>query len=182
MFPYRAEKIQSAIAFFAEEHRKKTRKPLYQTFLFKYLAFLDFMSLREAGRPVLELVYKAMYKGPVPIEIYNDKKDTPKYKFKRDQLGEFVIATDKPDLNLFSNYEIELMQRLIEIFAEQWITTGTMSDASHENILAWKRTWAKKPNAIIEYALEFDGDLFSKSGDQLTYPEEAYLTYRAMVS
>jgi hypothetical protein len=60
MIPYKNEKIQNAIAFFAKEHCKKVRKPLYQTYLYKYLAFLDFISLREVGRPALELIYKAM--------------------------------------------------------------------------------------------------------------------------
>ena len=47
MIPYQKEKIENAICFFASEHQKKTKHPLYQTFLYKYLAFLDFESLRE---------------------------------------------------------------------------------------------------------------------------------------
>jgi len=56
MVPYRNEKIQNAIAYFAEQHRLRVRRPLYQTFLFKYLAFFDFFCLKETGRPSLELV------------------------------------------------------------------------------------------------------------------------------
>jgi len=163
MLPYRKEKIQNAIAFFAKEHRKKTRKPLYQTYLYKYLAFLDFTSLRETGRPALELVYKAMRRGPVPVEIYEDKVDTHLYKFIKDDFGEFVATTNKPNMDYFSSCEIDLMNRLIEIYATKWMTTDVMSDASHEDIAAWKRTYYSKPNQIIDYSLEFEGDVFLKN-------------------
>ena len=180
MIPYRKAKIQNAIVFFAREHRKKTRKPLYQTYLYKYLAFLDFISLREIGRPLLELIYKAMQRGPVPIEIYKEKADTPLYKFVKNELGEIIVTNNKPNMDYFSSYEIELMYRLIEIYATSWMTTDVMSDASHEDIAAWRRTYYQNPNTIMDYILEFDGDLLSKK--EITYPEEAYLTYRAIAS
>lgn len=182
MIPYRKEKIQNAIVFFAREHRKKTRKPLYQTYLYKYLAFLDFISLREIGRPSLELIYKAMKRGPVPIEIYEKKEDTPLYRFVKDERGEIIVTKTKPNMDFFSSYEIDLMYRLIEIYATRWMTTSVMSDASHEDIAAWKRTYHQRPNTIIDYTLEFDGDLSSKRENELTYPEEVYLTLKAMAS
>ena len=182
MIPYRKEKIQNAIVFFAKEHRKKTRKPLYQTYLYKYLAFLDFISLREIGRPSLELIYRAMKRGPVPIEIYEKKEDTPLYRFIKDKFGEIIVTNNKPDMDFFSSYEIDLMHRLIEIYATRWMTTDVMSDASHEDITAWKRTYYQKPNTIIDYTLEFDGDLLSKRENELTYPEEVYLMLKAMAS
>jgi hypothetical protein len=182
MIPYRKEKIQNAIVFFAREHRKKTRKPLYQTYLYKYLAFLDFISLREIGRPSLGLVYRAMFRGPVPIEIYEKKEDTPLYRFVKDERGETIVAQNKPNMDFFSSYEMDLMNRLIEIYATTWMTTDVMSDASHEDITAWKRTYYQKPNTIIDYTLEFDGDLLLKKENELTYPEEVYLTLKAMAS
>ncbi len=180
MIPYRDKKIINAVAFFAKQHRKKAKRPLYQTFLYKYLAFLDFYSLKETGRPALGLTYKAMKHGPVPMEIYGDKQDTPKYKFQEDEWGEFIVVIGKPDLNYFSPYEIELMERFIDFFAQVWVNTTVISDSSHEEILAWSRTWNEKPNKIIEYALEFEGDLFSKNEEDLTFPEEVFLTLRAM--
>jgi uncharacterized phage-associated protein len=180
MIPCRNEKVQNAVAYFAEQHRKKSKRYLYQTFLYKYLAFLDFYSLKETGRPALDLVYKAMKKGPVPIEIYEHKTETPKYKFVKDEWGEFVVAKGKPDLDYFSPYEINLMDRLLEIFARKWVTSTQASDSSHERIKAWQRTWAQCPNGIIDPALEFEGDLFRKKEDQLSYSEEVYLTYRAL--
>jgi hypothetical protein len=180
MIPCRTEKIQNAIAYFAEQHRKRAKRYLYQTFLYKYLAFLDFFSLKETGRPALDLVYKAMKRGPVPIEIYGDKSETPKYKFMRDELGEVVVAKGKANLDYFSPYEIKLMDKLLEIFARKWVTSSHASDSSHEVIKAWQRTWAEHPNGIIDLALEFEGDLSRKKEGELSYQEEVYLTYRAL--
>jgi len=182
MIPYRDKKIQNAVAFFAQQHRKKTKNPLYQTSLYKYLAFFDFWSLRETGRPALELKYLAMERGPVPTEIYDKKAETQKYRFQRDDIGEMVVAKEAPEMDCFSPYEIELMEKLIEIFAQRWTTAKVMSDCSHEEIKAWRRTWARTPNGPIDYALEFDENIFSKQEKDLTYTEEAYLIHRAMVS
>jgi len=182
MIPYREKKIQNAIVFFAQNHPKKAKKPLYQVYLYKYLAFLDFLSLRETGRPALELTYKAMKRGPVPVEIYYEKINTDKYRFVKDEWGEFIVSKGKPDMDYFSHYEIDLMERLIEIYAQQWITTNIMSDSSHDDILAWQRTWAKQKNSIIDYKLEFEEDVFFKKDEDLTYPEEVYRTYKTLMS
>jgi hypothetical protein len=183
MIPYQTEKIENAICFFASEHKKKTRKPLYQTFLYKYLAFLDFEGLKETGRPVLGLKYRAMDKGPVPIEIYNKRSDyqTPLFIFQKDPEGKItILPKKKPDLQYFSKYEKGLMEKLIEIYADQFIPTKLISNASHEEILAWERTWAEKPNSMIDDRMTFAGDVLAKEDSELSYPEENYLIYRAL--
>jgi len=183
MIPYQKQKIENAICFFAREHKKKTRKPLYQTFLYKYLAFLDFETIRETGRPCLGLTYLAMKRGPVPIEIYNqrDKIESDLFQFIPDQEDRrMVLAKTNPNLNYFSKKETNQMQRLIEIYADSYITTRLISDASHEDILAWKKTWKNKQNGIIDYATGFDDNLSYKKEEDLTYPEESYLINRAL--
>lgn len=183
MIPYGKEKTENAIAFFAKEHRKKTRKVLFQTFLYKYLALLDFSSLEETGMPALDLTYMAMERGPVPIDIYRNQVDTDLYAFKKNEGGGvFIIAKSEPDLDYFSDREIALMGKLIEIYAAQWVTTGVMSDVSHGEILAWQRAWRQKKNSIIDYKLNFKDDLDLKAEDKLTFPEEVFLTYRAITS
>ena len=183
MIPYQKQKIENAICFFALEHKKKTRKPLYQTFLYKYLAFLDFESIKETGRPCLGLTYRAMERGPVPIEIYNqrDKIESDLFQFIPEQEDRrIILAKTKPNLDYFSKKEINLMQKLVEIYAGNYITTKLISDASHEAILAWKKTWKNKQNEIIDYAIGFDDNLSYKKEEDLTYPEESYLIYRAL--
>lgn len=183
MIPYQQEKIENAICFFASEHQKKTRHPLYQTFLYKYLAFLDFEILRETGRPCLGLTYKAMERGPVPMEIYGqrDKIKSPLFEFRSVQDDIYTIhPKGKPNLDYFSKTEIRQMQRLIEIYAKDYIPAKLISDASHESILAWEKTWRNNKNGIIDYSSEFDDNLSAKKEEELTYPEESYLIYRAL--
>ena len=72
MLPYRKERIENAMFFFAQKHHQKTKNYLSQTFLYKYLAFFEFRYLKATGDMPLELTYKAMERGPVPMEIYNN--------------------------------------------------------------------------------------------------------------
>lgn len=183
MIPYQKEKIENAICFFAREHLKKTKHLLYQTFLYKYLAFLDFESLRETGRPCLGLTYRAMERGPVPVEIYNQRHElkTPLFEFCPDQEQKIAIRSKcKPNFEYFSKYEIDKMHKLIEIFGKSYIPAKLISDASHEAIIAWKKTWMNNPNGIIDYIDEFDNDILNIKEELLKYPEESYLIYKAL--
>ena len=177
MIPYRDEKIKNACIFFAGEHRKNARRPLYQTHLYKYLAFFDFYCLRETGKPALEMNYRAMERGPVPLEVYDGKERVSGCRFVKDDQGELVIPNSKPNLDFFSDIEIEILQRLVDIYSQIWVSAATMSDATHEEIRAWKRTIRNK---MIDPALEFEGDIFKKKEDELTFQEQVYLTHKAV--
>jgi uncharacterized phage-associated protein len=183
MIAYRAEKIKNAICYFAAEHAKKTKKHLYQTFLYKCLAFLDFESLNDTGHPVLGLKYKAMLREPVPPEIYDKRKGlkTECFEFKELEDEKFIIIPKgHPDLGYFSSYEIQKMHRLIEIFADVFVRASDISDASHESIRAWRETWKKNKNGIIDYDAQFSEDLNHKDEKKITPPEEHYLIYKAL--
>lgn len=181
--PYRDEKIKNAICFFAKEHQERTHKPLSQTFLYKYLAFLDFKSLDDTGRPVLGLTYRAMKMGPVPKEIYEVRDTLKNDCFIFISIGEdkyIIRPLGNPDLDYFSPYEIKEMNRLIEIFADHFVKTSDISEASHQEIKAWLVAWNKQPNSIIDYDLEFDDDILTRDKADLTFAEENYLMYKAM--
>ncbi len=183
MIAYREEKIRNAICYFATEHTKRTKKPLHQTFLYKYLAFLDFESLSDTGHPVLGLKYKAMGRGPVPIEIYDKRKSLKTECFQFKELEDekiIIIPTGRPNLEFFSSYEIQKMRRLIEIFADVFVKASDMSEASHESIRAWKETWKKNKNGVIDYDDQFSKDVKCKDEKKLTPPEEHYLIYKSL--
>jgi hypothetical protein len=72
------------------------------------------------------------------------------------------------------------MHKLIEIFGKSYIPAKLISDASHEAIIAWKKTWMKNPNGIIDYIDEFDNDILNIKEELLKYPEESYLIYKAL--
>src|SRR5690606_37169194 len=138
--PYQKEKIDNAICYFASEHSKKAKKPLHQTGLYKYLAFLDFRGFIETGRPILGLCYRAMRNGPVPTEIYNNREnlDSNCFEFINNGDSQFLInAIGKPNLDYFSKFELDEMSKLIEIFANDYVKAKTFSDASHEELKAW---------------------------------------------
>jgi uncharacterized phage-associated protein len=183
MIAYQKEKIENAICFFAFEHQKATKQPLYQIFLYKYLAFLDFECLRSIGRPSLGLKYLAMERGPVPIDIYNqrDSYKSDCFKFKKVDENKYIIEPQgRPDLAYFSPYEVSQMRRLIEIFADRFVRSNEMSEASHEEIRAWRRAWRRGKNSIIQFEDEFDEKISVKNPKDLSPAEEAFLIYKGV--
>jgi hypothetical protein len=183
MLPYRKERIDNALFFFAQNHYKKTRIYLSQTFLYKYLAFFEFRYLKKTGDMPLELTYKAMERGPVPMEIYSNR-DKPEYFLKvgfepfplRDgKTGYLVKPKGIFEQDYFADAEIDEMNNLIEIFAQQWVKASDMSDMSHQAIKAWKKTYSIQPNADIDPIEEFDRDIMAVSEDDLTTAEERFL-------
>jgi uncharacterized phage-associated protein len=188
MLAYRKERIDNAILFFAREHYKKTGNDLSQTALYKYLAFFEFRYLKKYGEMPLELEYRAMEHGPVPIEIYAN----------RETRGYFSLATFEPvtlkgggrgyiikpkgsfNPDYFAETELEEMKDLIEFFAQRWVTASIMSDSSHREIKAWRITRKEHPDATIDPINEFDRDILSIPADDLTPEEERYLFKRSI--
>ena len=184
MIAYRKEKIDNAICYFAAEHHNRTGRYLSQTILFKYLAYLDFMSLKDVGRPSLELEYKAMDNGPVPHKLYNRRKNykTSLVEFVPRGNGKYIIKAKKnANLDYFSKYEIKKMDELLTKYADLNITEKDISDRickdSHVEIRAWDIAYKKEKNSIINYEDTFE-DLLNKPEDELTLTEEKFLSYK----
>jgi uncharacterized phage-associated protein len=175
-------KVENAICYIAKEYKKKARKYISQTVLYKILAFIDFDSVKETGKPAFGLEYSAMENGPVPREIYDKRQDydTELFRFCPKDGGKFVVIAKekaKPDLDYFSGYEVELINKLLFIFGDSKVNAGHASKASHERITVWEKAWNRKPNSKIDFAEMFD-NLEEKK--DLTYPEEVYITYSAL--
>lgn len=185
MIPYNKERIDNAILFFAKEYKRKTRKYLYQTQLYKFLGFFDFMGQERFGTPPLNLEYVAMERGPVPIEIYKNRNSINEslYSFEKIENEVYqVYPKGKVNLDFFSKNEIELMKELIEIYADIFVKTKDISDASHQRINAWKKTWNTKPNSLIDYDLTFNADIYDKNSEKLSIAEENYITFKTLQS
>jgi uncharacterized phage-associated protein len=183
MVAYRKERINHALLFFAQEHYKKTHNYLSQTALYKYLAFFEFRYLKSHGEMPLDLEYRAMEHGPVPVEIYANR-ETRNYftlvAFEPAGNGFIVKPTGKFNPDYFAETELAEMRTLIEIFAQQWIGAGVMSKASHDDIRAWETTYKKHPNRIINPLDEFDRNILEIPEEELTPLEERYLTQKAI--
>ena len=190
MLPYRKERIANAMLFFAQKHYDKTKKYLPQTFLYKYLALFEFRYLKQTGDMPLELTYKAMKRGPVPTEIYNNRDKPgyfPKVIFEPTPMENGKTKyTVKPkgnfDPDYFADAELEEMNNLIEIFAQGWVTSTEMSEASHQAIKAWRKTYSRNPDTYIDPIEEFDRDILSIPEEALCTEELKYLTHRKMAA
>ncbi|MHB1253221.1 MAG: type II toxin-antitoxin system antitoxin SocA domain-containing protein [Candidatus Humimicrobiaceae bacterium] len=184
MIAYRNEKIDNAICYFAAEHHNRTGRYLSQTILFKYLAYLDFMSLKDTGRPSIELEYKAMDNGPVPYKLYNRRRNykTSSVEFISKGNEKFIIKAKKnANLDYFSKYEIKKMAELLAKYADPNIAEKDISsricEDSHNEIKAWEIAYKKKENSIMNYEDTFE-DLLNKPENELTLMEEKFLSYK----
>jgi uncharacterized phage-associated protein len=181
MVAYQKEKTDNAICFFAKEYKKRTHKAIPQTILYKLLAFLDFYSVRDTGLPALGLKYCAMEMGPVPIELYKDKPETALYKFSQIEDNRYVIiAKGMPNLDYFSQYEIDEMNKLIDIHAGSSVKTKHISKASHDEIPAWKKAYQTKPNSLIDYKDMFDACFEAKESGKLSPAEERFIVQKCL--
>jgi hypothetical protein len=137
----------------------------------------------------LELTYKAMEHGPVPMEIYSNR-DKPNYFSKvifepsQTKSGKPIYVV-KPngtfDSDYFAKAELDEMNDLIDMFAQQWVSATEMSEASHQAIQAWKKTYSRQPNANIDPIEEFDRDIMTVPEDSLQTGELKYLIHRKML-
>jgi hypothetical protein len=183
MIAYQKEKIENAICYFAAKHKEKTGRFLFQTSLYKYLALFEFEFVKKYGQPPIGLTYRAMERGPVPLEIYGkrEKYETQCFSFHKNPEGKiFIVPKNRPDLDYFSMAEQDEMIRLVEIYADEFVTSEHMSKASHSEIEAWQKAWAAKPNSIIDYKLTFGDDIETKPSDKLSPAEENFLIYKGM--
>jgi uncharacterized phage-associated protein len=186
MLSYRKERIDNAILFFAHEHYKKTQRYLSQTELYKYLAFFEFHYLTENGEMPLELTYKAMAHGPVPMEIYDHRSNAAFFSLvtfepfqpPKGKPGYRIRPNGNFDADYFSEAELTEMKRLIGVFAQEGIDAATMSEASHQSIKSWQKAYSRKQNAVINPLDEFQRDITNIPEGQLSSAEERYLLHR----
>jgi hypothetical protein len=183
---YRKERIDHSILFFAGKHYSKTHQYLSQTFLSKYLAFFEFRYLKTHGDMPLELTYKAMRHGPVPVEIYDNRNNPAyfslvtfeSYTTAKGGGGYLVKPKGRFEADYFAEDELAEMNSLIEMFAQQWVNASIVSEASHQAIKAWRKTYNKTPNGYIDPIEEFDRNISAIPEDELSSQEERYLIHR----
>ena len=145
---------------------------------------MDFWGVENHGRPVFDLTYLAMKMGPVPREIYNNRQalSCPLFEFIEKGEGKFeVVSKGDPEMEFFSEAEAEKMSNMMEIYGDPVMTTALFSEASHQEIMAWRRTFKERPNQPIDYKLMFPGDIEQKNLDDLDPIEEAFLVHRAIL-
>ena len=191
--PYQKERIKNAISFLAKEYKSKTSNYLPSIYLYKFVALIEFNSIKKYGQPVFGFTYKAMKNGPVPLELYENKDNlkTDCYEFNftgkaiidgKEVDTYKIISTKEPDLDYFSDLEIDELYNIIEIFADKSIKSKHLIESSHTEIYAWRKKYEiqKLHNSIIEYIDEFPGNIKTKPFEKLSLEEENILLYQSM--
>ena len=111
--------------------------------IFKILYFADQKHLANYGRTITGDKYIAMQKGPVPSRVYDifkiikgeyifENKNNLS-KFFKIENGYIVKPLAKPDLDLFSESDIECLNESIK--ENEGLDFGELKDKSHD--LAW---------------------------------------------
>lgn len=186
MIAYKTEKLNNAICYFASEVYKRRKEYLPQTLLYKLLSYLDFTSIEKLGVPALELKYRALKNGPVPEEIYQNKDgyETDCFKFEKRSNRRFIIISKREaDLDYFSDFEIEIMDNLLNKYIAKDTNMKAVIDNicndSHNEIKAWWKAFSRKQNSIMNYSDTFEG-IDQKDLENLSINEERFLVYRGL--
>ena len=182
MRAYHEEIIDNVVSYIAQRYYSAFHRNITQTLLFKVLALLDFRSLRQNGRPCLELTYSARERGPVPEQLYN--RDLSAYKAftvkekKYDRYNtRYFISTKVPNLDYLSPSEIAILNGIIDQFISEKVNGSKASEITHKEIKAWKLAYDREPNSLMSYDDEFD-NLENKDEGDMTIPELNYMKYR----
>jgi uncharacterized phage-associated protein len=141
------EKLLNAIIYFLRE-----TKHCHTLKLFKLLNFADFEHFRQTGRTIFGLEYRALPKGPVPTELFEEIKRGGGKDLKaaislfevKDEITDALLRRDlKPragfDKKWFSKREQRILDRVAEFFRE--LRAEDMSEFSHENKKPWSHVY-----------------------------------------
>ncbi len=137
----------------------------------KLLFALDFEHFKNTGRSVTGIKYYAYPLGPYPkneLEKINDKEMPPDlshfmsilpmYEEDGEEKG-YLFKTKhgtKPNLSLFSNRELKIMQWLAEVFYDA--SGEQMKNWSHQRGTPWQRVWQIENRPFEEIAYTYAVD------------------------
>lgn len=151
------EKIIHAVVYFATntQHCGKVK-------LFKLLYLLDFEHLREIGRSVTGLDYRAWKMGPVPLDLVQewdqlepDMANAVDIRAEKviDFIRERVVPKIRFDESPFTRRELRLMQDIGTRFRDE--LTKPLIGFTHEDRGPWDKIWdsGRGNNERIPYAL-----------------------------
>ena len=102
------------------------------TKLNKQLFFSDFLAYRKFGKPITAADYMALAFGPAPrrlVPIRADMIEDEDCRLEAWAHQERIVALRDPDLTLFSERELSLVNEVIEALRDT--TTDEVSDLSH---------------------------------------------------
>ena len=155
------KKLLNAVLFFASYTKRVNLGKLS-----KLLYFLDFIHFNQTGYPSIGLKYYTFEKGPVPKDFWLEIRDADVPEDFKGKIGlirrtdDFapnykeveIRALEKPDLSVFTQREIEILDDLAFVYKEA--TASDMSEVTHLPKQPWDITKREKGNnKPIDYLL-----------------------------
>jgi hypothetical protein len=180
---YNKQIVENAVAYIAQSYWHKTNKHIDQVVLYKILAFSDFECVRTTGRPLTALKYYAERMGPVPHALKNMKSEVyEKRVIREENFGKPVFVYKKePNIDLFSDYELDVMDKYIDRAVNEEWTAEKASDISHIEIKSWQIAIDNNyPRKLMDYADEFGSDFKTKKESERTSAEANYAIYAVL--
>ena len=167
-----SKRLEEAIIYFARECADLPRFGM--TKMYKALLIADILAKSTLGETVTRWRYLRFDKGPVPVDAHrlieeHDSLSVMEVPVHNMTLKR-IVAHRKPDLSVFSDEEINLMQMAIGIVSDH--TADGVSELSH-GIPAWR--WTEPDKVIEEELLKYPYLITSSkaSGAILDYAKES---------
>lgn len=114
------DKIGNALIYIIDKVQSRFNQDVYLTKLLKLLYIIDETAVEETGVPMTWLEYKVWQAGPVALKVYeNLNHQNPTFldgfvEPKKTDKGTKILAINTFDDSDFSDYEIDLIDRVIE--------------------------------------------------------------------
>lgn len=148
--PQSQSRLQHVVLYFIEK-----LGGVFPTKMNKLLFFTDFCSYKRRAVGITGLAYKAIQYGPVPERwdmLYGsmDAVEPEIVPFASGHSGELLVSKHSPDMSLFSQEEMAIMDEVIHKLGSK--TANQLSEMSHQED-AWLRF--KDASALIDYTAAF---------------------------
>lgn len=124
----------------------------------KLLFYADFLCYKETGMSISGLSYRAIEFGPVPEnwdKIYSEFNEIrQELKQSGDFVGHILVAEQQPDVSLFTEYEVNVLDKVCTAFALK--TAKELTLKSHEE-KGWIENYHTRSRISFDYAFELSG-------------------------
>ncbi len=181
---FQKEKIENAVAYFAQEFKDIRGYYPRQTWIYKLLALLDSFTCKKSGIPCLGLEYEAMERGPVPIAMYQNREyltnHSDKFRFVPAENGGYVVeALEEPDLDVFSERELDEIDAIVQKCVSSGFFLEDLIHYAHKEIRPWQKAWSQaqklgKRKMPMRYSDTFENPHLLSADEEELSPEELH--------
>lgn len=157
---------------------------IFLTRLMKLLYVVDKTSVKEIGVPVTDLTYAVAKDGPLAVCVWSDLNNRNVFEnyinvsTKKNYFGLFIKHEGEPNYELFSEYELELIERVVKSKKTQK-TPDLIDELHEEEDSLWKKIvdshnidFTTQKSYISEYNIDLSDYL--KENEVMNYMYNSY--------